>query len=268
MIDLQYFASAINKSIGTNEFVVYLNTNRRPEESGKTVVSLSATRVPFGVKSSELDAESLAVTLTFDLSAKVIPRDKALLIIKTNLLGWQSFSIKQPDGEKYQAETFFEQQPPSNPYLDNGGITQQIVVSGNALIRNVTCGATVGNNIKVSIDGTELLKLTRAAALQSVSDNNIPLSEESTLPVNQVVSRVHTTQLTCIYTGKEIEKEFIKRAEGCTQDANKIYTYTVEYPDFATSVPVKIQSATVSESVGVFLQYTLSLQTVEEAEAT
>ena len=228
--------------------------------------------MPFGFKSDELDAESLSVTLTFDLSTRITTRDKALEIIKQNPLGWHTFSIPQPDGTKYTAETFFEQQPPSNPYLDSGGITQQIVVSGNALIKEDSCAAIVGNNVLVAINGTTLLKVSRATSMQTGSDTNVQLSEEKTLLDIALISRTHTTELTCIYTGKSIEDEFLMIAEGISDtggfDLNKEYTYTVTYPNFIVTVPVKIVSAVITDSVGAFLQYRITLQTCANAEIT
>lgn len=77
MIDLQYLATAINRIVGANDFAVFLNTNVAPGEDGRTAVTLSATRVPFGFTTEEIDAESLNITLTFDLSASnVSARDQ------------------------------------------------------------------------------------------------------------------------------------------------------------------------------------------------
>ena len=61
---------------------------------------------------------------------------------------------------------------------------------------------------------------------------------------------------------------YLKIAEGCAQDVNKIYTYRIEYPAFTVSVPVKIQAASVTDGAGVFLQYTLTLQTAGEAASS
>lgn len=164
-------------------------------------------------------------------------------------------------------ECFLEQQAPASPYVDSGGITQQIVVSGNVLITNVECGAVVGNNVGVYIDDVKLLKAQRGGGMQGAGENNLLLSDGGTLPQNQIVSRTHTTQLNCIYTGKAIENEFLKIAEGCAQDVNKIYTYRIEYPAFTISVPVKIQAVSVTDGAGVFLQYTLTLQTAGRRQA-
>ena len=269
MIDLQYLATAINRIVGANDFAVFLNTNVAPGEDGRTAVTLSATRVPFGFTTEEIDAESLNITLTFDLSASnVSARDKALFDIKNTLLGWRSFTVEQPEGDTYAVECFLEQQAPASPYVDSGGITQQIVVSGNVLITNVECGAVVGNNVGVYIDDVKLLKAQRGGGMQGAGENNLLLSDGGTLPQNQIVSRTHTTQLNCIYTGKAIENEFLKIAEGCAQDVNKIYTYRIEYPAFTISVPVKIQAVSVTDGAGVFLQYTLTLQTAGEAASS
>lgn len=266
MIDLQYLATVINRIVGANDFAVYLNTNVAPAGDGRTVVTLAATRTPFGFTTEEIDAESLSVTLTFDLSASNISlRDRALFVIKNTLLGWQSFTVVQPEGDTYAVESFLEQQAPANPYVDSGGITQQIVVSGTILIKNAECGAVVGNNVGIYLDDVKLLKAQRGGGMQSASENNLPLSQGGTLPQNRIVSRTHTTQLTCIYTGKPIEKEFLKIAEGCVQEVNRIYTYRVEYPDLTIVVPVKIQAVSITDGAGVFLQYTLTLQTAEEA---
>lgn len=125
----------------------------------------------------------------------------------------------------------------------------------------------VGNNVGVYIDDVKLLKAQRGGGMQGAGENNLLLSDGGTLPQNQIVSRTHTTQLNCIYTGKAIENEFLKIAEGCAQDVNKIYTYRIEYPAFTISVPVKIQAVSVTDGAGVFLQYTLTLQTAGRRQA-
>lgn len=266
MIDLQYLATAINRIVGTNDFAVSLNTNGASAGDGRTVVTLAATRVPFGFTTEEIDAESLNITLTFDLTAKdLTKRDKSLFAIKNTLLGWRSFTVEQPEGDAYAVECFLEQQAPASPYTDSGGITQQIVVSGTVLIRNIECGAVIGNNVGIYLDDVKLLKAQRGGGMQGAGENNLPLSESGTLLQNRIVSRTHTAQLTCIYTGKPIEKEFLKIAEGCAQDVNKIYTYRVEYPALTIVAPVKIQAVSITDGAGVFLQYTLTLQTTEEA---
>ena len=266
MTDLQYLANAINRIIGTKDYVVYLNTNGYPKSDGKIVVTFSATRVPFGFTTKEIDAESLLATLTFDLTAADIPRrDQTLFVIKNTLLGWRSFKLTQPDGAIYSVECFLQQQAPSNPYIDSGGITQQIVVSGNILVSNASCKAIVGNHIGIYIDDEKLLKSQRILTGQAAAENNLPLSENSMLPEIMIVSHTHNTQLTCIYTGKGIEKEFLKIGEGAAQDANKIHILRVEYPDFSVSVNIKITGVTVTDNAGTFLQYTLFYQTTEEA---
>lgn len=269
MIDLQYFANEINRVLGTKDFAVYLNTNKRPETTEKTVVTLSAMRIPFGFTTEQLDAESVSVTLTFDLSVKSSKRDIVLNIIKNKLLGWKSFYFSVPsdkedkEEEYYVVETFFEQQPPSNPYLDNGGITQQIVVSGNALFKADSCGAIVGNNIVVKLDGNELLKVNRTVNMQTGTDNNVVLSSDSIVPEVNILSRSSTFQITCIYRGTEIDKKLLMIAEGVAYDENESHTYEVDYGNgVSIKNQVKILSVSVSDSAVTFLQYSVNLQLI------
>lgn len=272
MIDLQYFANEINRVLGTKDFAVYLNTNKRPETTEKTVVTLSAMRVPFGFTTEQLDAESVSVTLTFDLSVKSSKRDIVLNIIKNKLLGWKSFYFSVPSEKEaaekeatdnYVVETFFEQQPPSNPYLDNGGITQQIVVSGNALFKADSCGAIVGNNIVVKLDGNELLKVNRTVNMQTGTDNNVVLSSDSIVPEVNILSRSSTFQITCIYRGTEIDNKLLTIAEGVAYDENEPHIYEVEYRNgVSIKNKVKILSVSVSDSAVTFLQYSVNLQLI------
>ncbi|MBQ3221186.1 MAG: hypothetical protein IJB34_04425 [Clostridia bacterium] len=279
MIDLEELAYAFNAVLGTDDFLVYLNSNAYPDDIGaRNVVTMTALRIPFGFTREELDAESLTVTLTFDLPCDVrgeraVVRGNALETIEKKLLGRQRFRVEQADGTTYIVNTFFEQQPPANPYADSGGITQQIVVSGKALAQNCACKALVGNDVLVSVsaDGknyTRLLKVTRVATAQTGTDANVPLSEETTLPCVRALSRTHTKALTFLYTGLAIENEFLKIAEGAPFDVNKVYYYKVEYPDFALIVPFLLLSVSSQDSAGVYLQYTLNVQTVEDARET
>ncbi len=280
MMNLELFALAINETIGVKDFCVYLNSNVFPDDVGnRNVVTMTVLRVPYGFTTDELDAETLNVTLTFDLPCDVfgeqyVVRGTALNVIESKLLGRNTFVVAGVDGEtSYVVNTFFEQQPPAPPYADSGRITQQIVVSGQALVQNSACKAMVGNDVTVSIatekDGayTQLLKTTRASTLQIGVDNNIPLSKNSTLPEATGVSRTHTKSLTLLYKGAEIENEFLMIAEGYPHDVNKIYYYKVEYGTaFALIVPFKLLGVTTQDSAGVYLQYTLNIQTVEDAE--
>lgn len=274
MIDLHYLGTAINDMIGVDKYCVHVNTNANPSKTDtRNVVTMSAARIPFAYTTEELDAESLLITLTFDLpvaqdGADLVTKEDALNDIHKNLLGWRNILVTQPD-DSYIVTGKFEQQQPSNPYVDMGRKTQQIVVSCTAWAQNVNCKAVVGNNVVVSIGDANrapvtLLKVSRASGMQVGADNNLLLSEKKTMPEMQGISRVCTKTLTFLYLGKDIENEFLKIAEGAEHDLNKLYDYHVEYPDFSISQKFKIVSVSSQDSAGVYLQYTLTVQVVEE----
>lgn len=273
MIDLNYLATAFNRIIGTDKYLVYVFTNAFPEPLGeRNAVTMNVTRVPFGFESDEFNAESMNITFTFDLPANAYgddleTRDIALEDIRVKLLGRKKFTVVTPDNEEYVVNCAFEQQPPPAPYLDSGRVTQQIVISGTVLVQEKKCLAIIGNDIKISIDGVELLKTTYSASVNVGSDNNIPLSENSTLVNTVNISRTHTKSVSFMYTGKPIEKDFIRIAEGESFDVNKVYNYSVTYigsdgKDIVINTPVKILSVTLQAGLGVFLQYTLNLVVV------
>ena len=232
-------------------------------------------RIPFGFSQDELDAESMTITLTFDMPCdaygeEVYIRNDALEELQSKLLGHKEFLIQCPDAE-YNVNTYFEMQPPGNPYVDNGRITQQVVISGAALVKNNNCHAVVGNNVKVYVyedieHREELLKIERTSAMQIGADNNIPLSSGSVVPEVQGISKVCTKTVSFLYTGKNIEKEFLKYAEGVPFDINKVYTYEVNYGGMVITVPIKILGVSSQDSTGVFVQYTLTMQIVGDAE--
>lgn len=277
MIDFEDLTFAVNELLGRDKFAVYLNSNAYPDdEEDRIVVIMSALRVPFGFSTEELDAESLTVTLTFDLPCDaygehLIVRDGALERIREALLGRKVFSVQQANGERYIVNAFLEQQPPASPYADSGRITQQIVLSGKMLAQNANCAATVGNDVRVSIGltgkyaETELLKVSRASALNVGTDSNIPLSEDNTLAETYGISRTGTKTLDFLYTGKAIEDNFLKIAEGVAHDVNAIYTYKAEYRNFTVKSNFKLVSVSSQDSAGVYLQYTLNVQIVDNA---
>lgn len=275
MIDLHCLATAINDILG-DKYVVWLNTNAEPDESEtRTVVTMSVARIPFAYTTEELDAESLTLTLTFDLpvaaaGADLITRDIALNDIHNLLLGWRKIEVEQPSDnpnvpDRYAVTVRFEQQAPANPYTDTGHVKQQIVIGGTALAQNVNCKALVGNFVVVSINDTPLLKVSRVSNTQVGADNNLLLSEQKTLPEMHGISRISTKTLTFLYLGNDIEDEFLKIAEGVEHDVNKIYTYDVSYPNFTLSQKFKIAGVSSQDSAGVYLQYTLNVQLVEPA---
>jgi hypothetical protein len=236
-----------------------------------------ALRTPYGYTETEFDAENLQITLTFDLDASSMGqtesvRDIALFDIQTKLLGWRNFDVVTPD-KTYKVFALFEQQPPSNPYVDFGRITQQIVVSGTAQVQAADNKAIIGNDVKTYLAFEErenewvyarLLKISRSSVLSIGADNNIPLSEDLTIPEFEGISQTATKTITCIYTGRAIEDELLMMAESGARDINKIYKYRVVYPNFEVEKKVKIVSVSTQDSVGVYLQYTLALQVVND----
>lgn len=267
MINLEELAFVFNELLGKDKYLVYLFTNAAPVDTqGRNVVSLNVLRVPFGYTNEELDVESLNCTLTFDLPCDQygVVRDQALAKIEEKLLGRQVFNVVQPNGKTYTVNTFFEMQPPGPPRLD-GGIMQQIVVSGRALVQNAECKALVGNDVKISINGVQLLKVSTAAATQVGTDSNVKLSEDVTLAETYGITRANTKSIEFLYTGKPIEDEFLKIAEGADFNLNQVYTCKTEYPTFTIEVPFKLLSVDVTLGLGVYVQYKLTIQQVADA---
>lgn len=270
MIDLQELVFAFNEYLGRDQFVLSLNTNGVPDEDEKRIVgTMVAGRVPYGFSTEEIDAESLNITFTFDLpcgtDAEDLLRDKILYLLSEKLLSWQKLTIQQLNGTTYYLNTFFEMQPPSAPYVDNGRFTQQIVISGNALLQNANCGAIVGNNEKVYINGVQVLKIEKTSNVQFTGDNNIPLSEDKYIPEIENVASVSTMRLSCLYMGTEIDNEFYMIGEGQTTDPNKVYTIKIEKQNMLGLSTViektaKLTSVTNMSSSGVFLRYEVSFQ--------
>lgn len=273
MIDLEFLTAAFNEILGTDKFMVYLNTDVFNEDLGeRNAVVMSVTRVPFGYKTEEFDAESALITFVFDLPVSIggdelMTRDVALSVIADKLLGNKEYFISTPDGD-YKLTCFFQQQAPTDPYADDGRVTQQITVSGTVLIQNDSCRAIVGNSVRVKIDGVELLKASHSSALQYGTDSNLPLSENTTLLNVESISRVCMKTLNFIYTGQDIEKTFLKMAEGIVEeDINTVHQYEVSYGnDVLIRMPFKLLSVSVVSETGVFVKYALTLQTVQENE--
>lgn len=281
MMHLQYLADKINEDLGRAKYCVWLNTNSFPTDDERPVVVMNVMRSPFSMVSDKLNVETLNITLTFDVPVgqagdDLRIRDVALADIESVLLGWRTFEVKEPIGMDtngktvdriYKVTTKFEQQPMSAPYADSGRITQQIVVSGSALVQEATCQAVLGNNIKITINGTELLRTTRAVGANIGSDNNLLLSEEKLVPEMMPISVVGTKTISFLYTGEEIEKTFLRIAEGIVEDPEAVYTYSVMYSEsFSISQQVKIVGVSAQDDMGVYLQYTLNLQVIDNEE--
>lgn len=267
MINLEDLTQAFNELLGKDKYIVYLFTNGAPYDTqGRNIVSLNVLRAPFGYTNEELDAESLSCTLTFDLpcDGDGTIRNQALAKIEDKLLGRQVFNIVQVNGETYVVNTFFEMQPPGQPRLD-GGIMQQIIVSGRALVQNINCKALVGNDVKIFIDDVQLLKISSTATTQIGTDANVKLSEEVTLPEVHGISRASSKVMEFLYTGKAIENEFLQRAEGVPFAENDEHVYKAVYPTFTVSMPFKILNVDATLALGVYLQYKLTISVTGDA---
>lgn len=268
MVDLSLLVDKLNEELGYDKFVVFLNTDVYNLDLGdRDAIIVNVARIPMGYTTEEFDAESIELTLTFDVPVDVdgedlVKRDLAISIIKTKLLGKREYTIVDEDTH-YNATCFFEQLPSGAPYLDEGRVTQQIVVKGQCLLQNANCGAVVGNSVKININGDNLLKVSRTSSTQYGSENNIPLSEDSVQVEVENISRASIKTFTFIYTGKEIEKEFIRIAEGYPENINKLYSININYGEgLATQSTVKLLSAAILDEPGVYLRYTITMQVV------
>jgi hypothetical protein len=268
MIDLNELVYKINEHIGLDKFQLSLHTNGFPDKNEKRIVgTFNATRVPYGFSTAEIDAESLAVTLTFDVPCGDLTsdrkRDEVLEIFKNKLLGWQSLTVEQVDGSTYTANLFLEMQAPSAPYVDSGYIIQQIVIAGNALVQNATCGAVVGNKELFYINGYPVLKTSKVSSTQYAGDNNLPLSEGGSIAEVDNITKGTTVQVTCLYMGSEIDKELYGIANGESYDINKVYLLQTELNgDKFPHLDAKLVSVVAESAVGVFVKYTATFQVI------
>lgn len=262
MIELQYLATEYNKLLGTSDFLVYLNTNKTPDDTNpKTICTLTGTRLPFAI--SDADAETVNVTITCDLIASdTETRDKRLSMIK-NILGWTAFQIKTPEGETYNCDSFLEQQPPTNPRVDTGVLIQQIVVTGTCLIADAKDGGIVSNRVKTYINDEEVILIAGNSSIQKGTDNNFNLSGESTLTDLDEISRACTAEYTILYRSQEIDKVFVAAIEGETEELNQIYIVRRVYPDFEVEQRMKLTGGSVVYQAGAFLLYRITLQKAE-----
>ena len=262
MIELQYLATEFNKLLGTSDFLVYLNTNKTPDDTNpKTICTLVGTRLPFAI--ADADAETINVTITCDLIVSdTETRDRRLAMIK-GILGWQSFQIKTPEGETYNCDSFLEQQPPLSPRVDSGVMIQQIVVTGTCLVANASSGTIVSNRVNTFIDDDEITLISASPSLQKGTDDNFNLSGAGTLTEMDEISRAVTAEYTVLYRGKDIDKAFIKIIEGETASLNQIYTVRRVYPGFEVEKAMKLTGGSIVQQAGAYLFYRINMQQVE-----
>ena len=275
MIDLQEIAFALNEYLGRNKFALYLNTNGAPAYDDKRIIgTVNIGVIPYGFSTDEIEATSLNITFTFDLPCGTdeddITRDKALFTFAEKLLGWKKLKIAYTNGDSYFLNTFFEMQPPGQPYVDSGKITQQIVISGNALLQSSDCGAIVGNNEIVYINGQKVLKTDKTSATSVSNEPQINISLGSYVPELQAVSHVTTVTLNCLYTGTEIDKKLWSIGEGFLSDPNERYILKTELLGAEGEVvqtsekTCALISVSNMSNAGIFNSYSVAFQVVQE----
>lgn len=285
MIDLNELVFAINEYLGRDKFVLFLGTNGAPDKDEERVVgTVNVGRVPYAFSTDQIDAESLNITFTFDLPCGTneddLRRDKAIAIIGEKLLAWKKIKLDYVDGSTYYLNTFFEALPMGQPYVDCGRITQQLVVSGKALIQNSKCGAWLGNNERISftvperyIYDEQVLVVDKVSSTTISHDPAIKISEGSYVPSINAIAYTNTVKLTCLFMGSPIDWFFWGIGEGSVADPNQLINVEVnrdyglgdkEDSEQIVTKVCKIVSVSNITSAGVFNRYEVVLQMVEE----
>ena len=267
MIDMKYLAAAFNRLLGTEDFAVWLDTNINPDRDGdKTTCTLLVQREPFAL--GNIDAESVLITLTFDLKIQPETEVAAARLAKIKeVLGWQSFQVQTPDGA-YNVDSFLEMQQPGMPRIDTGCKIQQFTVSGTALIASASLGALVSNRVKTFINNVEVLVVSAQPSLSKGTDEVFDLSGSNTMTDTQEISRANTSGYTILYRGSDIDKTLVKLIEGGESDAlNTTFTLRRVYPDFEVTHTVKLESGIVTQQAGAFLLYQVNFKKQKTTEA-
>lgn len=260
MIEMQFLAAAFNKMLGTDDFAVWLHTNINPDRDGdKTTCTLLVQREPFAL--GNIDAESVRVTLTFDMKIQPDTDVAAARLARIkDILGWQSFQVQTPNGT-YNADSFLEMQQPGFPRIDTGCKIQQFVVSGTALIASSTLGAVVCNRIKTYINDAEVLVVSAQPSLSKGADEVFDLAGTNTMTDTQEISRANTATYTLLYRGSEIDNTLMKLIEGGESDAlNTTFSLRRVYPGFEVTHTVKLDSGVITHQAGAFLMYQVNFK--------
>jgi hypothetical protein len=282
MIDLNELVFALNEYLGRDKFVLFLGTNGAPDKDEERVVgTVNVGRVPYAFSTDQIDAESLNITFTFDLPCGTVAddskRDLAVATIGEKLIGWRKIRLDYVDGSTYYLNTFFEALPMGQPYVDCGRITQQLVVSGKALIQHGDCGAWLGNNERITLTTEggngikgEVLVVDKASSTTISHDPAIDLSAGSYIPAIEAIAYTNTVKLTCLYMGTRIDKFFWKVGEGLVGDPNEHILFESERitasgdMEYGSEKMCKIVSVSNISSAGVFNRYEVVLQMLYE----
>lgn len=271
MIDMQELVYALNEHIGRDMFALYLGTNGAPnDELGLIVGTVNIGQVPYAFSTAEIDATSLNITFTFDLPCGThqddIKRDKALYRLADKLLSWKKIGIQYPNGTKYVLNTFFEMLPMGQPYVDSGKITQQLTIAGKALLQNALCGAIIGNNETITIDGSPVLFIDKVSSFAVTHDADIDLSNNSYIPSVTAIACSCTLKMTCLFMGNTIDAEMWQIGEGVMSNPDKEYTVESKLTNADGFVigrwtkKMKVISVSNVSSAGVFNRYELTMQ--------
>lgn len=285
MMDLRELVLALNEYIGRDKYDMHLGTNGAPAENDNRIVcTANIGVVPYGYTDAEIGATSLNITFTFDLHCGTYEddaqRDIAVADLTEKLLDWHTLTINNLSGTSYTLNTFFEMLPMSNPYVDDGRITQQLVIAGKALLQKTNMALIVGNDEKVSINNMYVLVVDKSSSTQVTHEPSMALSQDSFVPELKAVAYTNTLSLTCIFRGSDIDKELWKIGEGVKQiGPNKLFNPNDEYTIrtqlqrrnedgeavtlLTTTKTAKLVSVTNSTSVGTFIRYQAVFQIVE-----
>ena len=275
MMDLRELVFALNEYLGRDKFSLFLGTNGAPsEDDDRIVCTANIGVVPYGYTTDEIDATSLNITFTFDLPCGTVEddfkRDEAILLLTDKLLNWKQIYLQDVGGESYFLNTFFEMLPMGQPYVDDGRITQQLVVSGKALLQHLDCNAIVGNNEELYIDDERVLVVDKSSSMQVTHEPSMKLSQDSYVPDMVAMAYAQTLSVTCLYRGTAIDKAMWAVGEGVLADPNKVYIVKSVLKAVGGALEVfnsekrmKLISVTNSTSVGTFIRYQAVFQMVE-----
>lgn len=279
MMDIRELVFALNEYLGREKYDLHLGTNGAPAENDNRIVcTANIGIVPYGYTDTEIGATSLNITFTFDLHCGTYEddaqRDIAVADLTEKLLDWHTLTVKDSSGTSYTLNTFFEMLPMGNPYIDDGRITQQLVIAGKALLQKTNMALIVGNDEAVRINNTPVLIVDKSSSTQATHEPSMALSQDSYVPELRAVAYTNTISLTCIFRGSAIDVELWKIGEGVKPfNPNKVYTIMTQLKQrnaagnlttlLTTTKTAKLVSVTNSTSVGTFIRYQAVFQLVE-----
>jgi len=268
MINLQYVAEAFNKLLGTNDYIVYLDTNFTPQENdtSRTLCVMTASRNPQALGGA-IDSETLTLSFAFDI--RITDREEAAKRKAgiASILGWRSFQITTPEDEVYDINSWVDLSPAEPARVDEGEFMQILPANGTALVSNHSVGATVSNRIRTYINDEEVTVMSYTSALVKGTDELVDLSDDDYQIEPQEISRTNTADITILYTGSEIDNYFRTLIESGTDSAgneqmNKTYEVARSYPDTTITNTMALTEATTIAQAGAYMYYKLTFRKV------